>query len=290
MSSWKETDINEVVSRNPLCLNRQQGLLRFSESNTVERMTFFTGTGEAIQSGGYQAPNMFGTSLDKPLFGTLNSFGIPTDLVLRVNKKQTKCSDQMQPIQITEFDGKKEQVTTFKPDQIHSKFNFYQHIARIPAVWNSRLLHMVVPESRLPEIRRELDSIKGRDFGLQYSMIRDGQSGLAYFDLAYQDTHDGQGAQAMDMLTSQVIFHGGSVSAASKHDLDVISPYLFERMAGRAGHKLMQDTKELYDPKNILNRDNLFDLTRYKQMNWLQHKRNENKHFNFYLNKFGWGI
>lgn len=71
------------------------GLTRFSESDSIVRMTFFTGKGEAIQSGGYQTPNLFGTSLDKPLYGTHNSFGIPLEVVLRVKEsnKVVESSD-----------------------------------------------------------------------------------------------------------------------------------------------------------------------------------------------------
>ena len=39
----------------------------------------------------------------------------------------------------------------------------------------------------------------------------------------------------LDIFTSQIISYGGCVTATSRHVLDQISPFLFERMAGRAG-------------------------------------------------------
>ena len=66
--------------------------MRFSESNSIERMTFFSGTGEAIQTGGYQTSNLFGANLDKPLYGTHNSFGIPFEIVLKVKESKPNQS------------------------------------------------------------------------------------------------------------------------------------------------------------------------------------------------------
>lgn len=42
----------------------------------------------------------------------------------------------------------------------------------------------------------------------------------------------------LDILTSQVVTYGGSITAKDRHTLNAISPYLFERMAGRAGFAL----------------------------------------------------
>ena len=42
----------------------------------------------------------------------------------------------------------------------------------------------------------------------------------------------------LDALTSEVIRCGGTVSAKDRSTLDQISPYLYERMAGRAGCQL----------------------------------------------------
>jgi hypothetical protein len=45
----------------------------------------------------------------------------------------------------------------------------------------------------------------------------------------------------LDILTSQVITYGGSVTAKDRQTLDSISPWLFERMAGRAGYALQRE-------------------------------------------------
>lgn len=60
-------------------------------------------------------------------------------------------------------------------------------------------------------------------------------------------------------------------------------------MAGRAGYNLMVQLKEAYDPNNVLNKDLMFHLTKYRQMGRLQKLQKENKQVNFLLNKFGMG-
>ena len=69
----------------------------------------------------------------------------------------------------------------------------------------------------------------------------------------------------LDIITSAVITRGGSVSGQNRQELDKISPFLFERMVGRAGYDLIVALKEVYDPNNVLNKDHMVHLTKYRQ-------------------------
>ena len=81
-----ETTINQVIAEDALCLeSKTKG--HFRESGGVERISFFTGSGEAIQSGGYSVGSspstQFGIDLQHLLFGTNNHLGIPYEIVLQ---------------------------------------------------------------------------------------------------------------------------------------------------------------------------------------------------------------
>ena len=91
----------------------------------------------------------------------------------------------------------------------------------------------------------------------------------------------------LDILTSQVVTYGGSVTAKDRQTLSAISPYLFERMAGRAGYALQRDIYQCFDPNNVFYRDKMFNITKFKKMGWLEKLMRENKQVNFILNKFG---
>ena len=94
-----------------------------------------------------------------------------------------------------------------------------------------------------------------------------------------------------DSLTSQVITYGGSVSADNVVELKSISPFLFKRMAGLAGHELMQKIKKTYDPRNVLNRDMMFNTTKWEENDsMLMQLIRENKQANYFFNKIGKGI
>ena len=73
----------------------------------------------------------------------------------------------------------------------------------------------------------------------------------------------------LDKLTSSVIANGGTVSAKSRRELDEISPYLIERMAGRAGFKLQMDIKKAYDPNNVFRKDMMFPIDSNSQKNFV---------------------
>jgi len=76
-----------VVAWDSVCYSAKQGLKQFSQAGGVERVSFFTGSGEAIQNGGYSTKADFGIDLGTALFGTRNNFGIPFEFVLNVEKK-----------------------------------------------------------------------------------------------------------------------------------------------------------------------------------------------------------
>jgi len=78
--------------------------------------------------------------------------------------------------------------------------------------------------------------------------------------------------RSLDGFTSTIISHGGTISAQSRHTLDAISPFLFERISGRAGFQLMQKIKHSYDPNNVLNKDCLFNYTKLQAMSNLKRK------------------
>ena len=73
----------------------------------------------------------------------------------------------------------------------------------------------------------------------------------------------------LDKLTSSVIANGGTVSAKSRRELDEISPYLIERMAGRAGLKLQMEVKKVYDPNNVFRKDMMFPIDSNLQKNFV---------------------
>jgi FAD/FMN-containing dehydrogenase len=83
-----ETTLNQVVAWNSICYSQKQGLRQFSDAGGVERVSFFTGSGEAIQNGGYNTKADFGIDLGAALFGTRNNFGVPFEFVLNVEKKE----------------------------------------------------------------------------------------------------------------------------------------------------------------------------------------------------------
>ena len=88
-----------------------------------------------------------------------------------------------------------------------------------------------------------------------------------------------------------MVTYGGSVKAKQRQVLDEISPFLFERMAGRAGYQLQLAIKKCFDPKNVLHKDKMFPIAKkYDKMGIFEKLQRENKQFNFYMNKFGMGI
>mmetsp|Transcript_6797 Transcript_6797/g.11439 ORF Transcript_6797/g.11439 Transcript_6797/m.11439 type:complete len:123 (-) Transcript_6797:803-1171(-) len=66
------------------------------KDESIERISFFTGKAEAIQSGGYNCKgssfNQFGIDLSQNLFGTNNYFGIPFEVVVNLDPLQSDTS------------------------------------------------------------------------------------------------------------------------------------------------------------------------------------------------------
>ena len=50
-------------------------------------MSYFTGKGESIQSGGYQTSNLMGIDTAKVLFGTDHNLGIVYEMVLNLEDR-----------------------------------------------------------------------------------------------------------------------------------------------------------------------------------------------------------
>ena len=53
-------------------------------------MSFFTGKGEAIQSGGYQTSNLMGIDTAKILFGTDHNLGVVYEVVLNLERRDSE--------------------------------------------------------------------------------------------------------------------------------------------------------------------------------------------------------
>ena len=83
--SYDEATLASLVAEDSLCL--ESGYF----NNSLERMSFFTGKGEAIQSGGYnlgsRPAHQFGIDLSHLLFGTNHNLGIPYEMVLNVKPR-----------------------------------------------------------------------------------------------------------------------------------------------------------------------------------------------------------
>ena len=62
-----------------------------------------------------------------------------------------------------------------------------------------------------------------------------------------------------------------------RNTVNLVSPFLFERMVGRDGHKLIQDLKMVYDPHNVLNHDQMVNITKYRNTTLLKRYARENK-------------
>ena len=86
-TSFEEATLNQVISDDALCIQSQKlGLFNFRGG--VERISFFTGDGNAIQSGGYStnsfSSTQFGVDLSNQIYGTHNNFGVPYEILLNV--------------------------------------------------------------------------------------------------------------------------------------------------------------------------------------------------------------
>jgi FAD/FMN-containing dehydrogenase len=260
-------------------------------SGSVERVSFFDGQGEAIMTGGYSSRNLIGPDLSSVLFGTDNSFGVPFEIMLKIKNKEEVNTRY---IGVTYTDNNDKWMQLSKEDRETSLF--FNMFDKLPTKYTDRSngftqVKLEFHNSIQGDVRAEIFKLKEKA-GLKYDFVHmtDAINGRSHVNLFYKNLKGNQGGIELDRLTSYVIKMGGSVSAPNREEYNKISPYLFERLAGRHGLKQMQGLKELYDPNNILNRDALFNLTKIRSMGPIEHIRKENKQLNFLLNKFGAGI
>jgi hypothetical protein len=65
-------------------------------------------------------------------------------------------------------------------------------------------------------------------------------------------------SELLDKLTSSVIKRGGTLRATNRTTLDSISPYLAKRILGDGAVELHHAFKELFDPNDIMVRNQSF--------------------------------
>ena len=85
---YEEATLAQVVADDAFCVeSRTKGF--FKDSGGVQRVSFFDGSGESIQSGGYSssARTQFGIDSSDVLFGTNHNLGIPYELVLQAQPR-----------------------------------------------------------------------------------------------------------------------------------------------------------------------------------------------------------
>ena len=76
------------MAEDALCVeSRAKGF--FKDSGGVQRVSFFDGSGESIQAGGYSSParTQFGLNTSNAIFGTNHNLGIPFEVVLQVQPR-----------------------------------------------------------------------------------------------------------------------------------------------------------------------------------------------------------
>jgi FAD/FMN-containing dehydrogenase len=85
-------------------------------------------------------------------------------------------------------------------------------------------------------------------------LLRDG---TVYITLLMDTANESEMA-LIDKLTSSAIKRGGTLTTSSRAALDKVSPFLAKRILGQNSLPLQQAVKELFDPNDILLRNQMF--------------------------------
>lgn len=88
----------------------------------------------------------------------------------------------------------------------------------------------------------------------------------------------------LDMMTSKAIKLGGVVNSNRRESLNIINPFLIERMIGTQGLEIQRNMKKSLDPNNVLSPEWNIPTKEMDQINsnpwlWLKWR---NKHIYYY--------
>ena len=87
---------------------------------------------------------------------------------------------------------------------------------------------------------------------------------------------DPQQRLRLDNLTSYAIMLGGTVKG-ERQTLDLVSPYLAQRVIGGKNWDLQVGIKQVFDPKDVLSPSNMWPIREEKSKSWKQKAMEWNK-------------
>ena len=74
-----------------------------------------------------------------------------------------------------------------------------------------------------------------------------------------------------------MIYLGGTLRASERSSLDAISPYLFQRITGKFNAPIQEQIKVLFDPNDVMCRDQMFLVQQNQGKSFLTRAKEKNK-------------